>query len=333
MKGMYHVIVRTNKLHYEFDIKRKITIIQGDSATGKTTLIGLLSLRARLGDSSGVQVMCKKKIMYLTGPEWKMLIENTNDYMMFLDEEEPFLKTDEFARAVKHSNHYFIIVSRDTFPNLPYSVEEIYGIRESGKYHELKRTYNEFYHIYSKEKLTSKVVPHRLVVEDSNSGYEFFKNVCDENNIECISAGGKSNIERLLKKQTHTSTLVIADGAAIGPEMNVLYGYMQKHPNVKLYLPESFEWLILKSGIIDGARVQEILEHPEDYIESGEYFSWEQFFTVLLTEETKDTFLQYAKEKLNEAYLRDDVKEAILKVMDNITWNNHSHEPGSTTET
>ena len=38
MKGKYHVIVQNKRLRYEFDIKRNITIIRGDSATGKTTL-------------------------------------------------------------------------------------------------------------------------------------------------------------------------------------------------------------------------------------------------------------------------------------------------------
>ena len=42
MKGRYRVIVQNNRLHYDFEIKRNITIIQGDSATGKTTLINML---------------------------------------------------------------------------------------------------------------------------------------------------------------------------------------------------------------------------------------------------------------------------------------------------
>ena len=42
MKGLHKVIVQNNRLHYEFDIKRNITIIQGNSATGKTTMINLL---------------------------------------------------------------------------------------------------------------------------------------------------------------------------------------------------------------------------------------------------------------------------------------------------
>ncbi len=49
MKGLHKVIVQNNRLHYEFDIKRNITIIQGNSATGKTTLINMLRQAENLG--------------------------------------------------------------------------------------------------------------------------------------------------------------------------------------------------------------------------------------------------------------------------------------------
>lgn len=39
MKGKHRVIVETESIKYEFDVRRNITVIQGDSATGKTTLI------------------------------------------------------------------------------------------------------------------------------------------------------------------------------------------------------------------------------------------------------------------------------------------------------
>ena len=39
MKGKKRVIIQNNRVHYEFVIKRNITIIQGDSASGKTTLV------------------------------------------------------------------------------------------------------------------------------------------------------------------------------------------------------------------------------------------------------------------------------------------------------
>jgi predicted ATPase len=38
MKGKYHIVVQNNKLRYEMTIRRNITIIRGDSASGKSTL-------------------------------------------------------------------------------------------------------------------------------------------------------------------------------------------------------------------------------------------------------------------------------------------------------
>ncbi len=39
MKGSYEVTVRNNRLQYKFTVQRNITILRGNSATGKTTLI------------------------------------------------------------------------------------------------------------------------------------------------------------------------------------------------------------------------------------------------------------------------------------------------------
>jgi hypothetical protein len=76
----------------------------------------------------------------------------------------------------------------------------------------------------------------------------------------------------------------------------------------------------LKSGKINGNNVQDILQHPEDFIESKEYFSWERFFTDLLVDYTKDTYMRYAKSHLNENYLQGKMKQAILDVMEWIVW-------------
>ena len=100
--------------------------------------------------------------------------------------------------------------------------------------------------------------------------------------------------------------------------MNELYQLMRHKPTVKCYLPESFEWLILKSGIVDGKTVRDVLVHPEDYIESQKYFSWERFFTALLVDYTKDSYLKYKKSRLNKAYLHDQARKAILSVIEGV---------------
>ena len=65
---------------------------------------------------------------------------------------------------------------------------------------------------------------------------------------------------------------------------------MQKK-NIYLYFPESFEWLILNSGLIQGKDIRVILDNPKDFLDSREYFSWERFFTKLLVERTKDSYI------------------------------------------
>ena len=70
------------------------------------------------------------------------------DSIVFIDEGNEFVMSDEFAQTIQNTDNYYVIVTREGIPSLPYSVEEIYGIRDSGKYGTLKRTYNELYHLF-----------------------------------------------------------------------------------------------------------------------------------------------------------------------------------------
>ena len=97
--------------------------------------------------------------------------------------------------------------------------------------------------------------------------------------------------------------------------MGRVYPAALRRGNVQIYLPESFEWLILRSGLIDGKRIQEILEQPQEYVESTQYFSWERYFTKLLMDETRGTYLQYQKASLNPVYLQGKNMEKILAVL------------------
>lgn len=148
MKGKHLVTIKNNVLRYQFEIRRNITIIKGDSATGKTTLVDMVREYFENGEQSGVSLQCDKTCIVLEGRQWKVLIENIHDSIVFIDEGNLFITTDEFSSAVKKSDNYYVIVTREGLPNLPYSVDEIYGIKSSGKYGTLQQTYQEFYRIY-----------------------------------------------------------------------------------------------------------------------------------------------------------------------------------------
>ena len=133
---------------------------------------------------------------------------------------------------------------------------------------------------------------------------------------EVISSEGKSGVFAKIMENTGKKCLIVADGAAFGSEIDRVMKQITDNDDIILFLPESFEWLLLKSGLIDGNRVQDILQSPELYIRSEDYFSWERYFTALLIEETKDTYMQYSKRKLNPVYLHALEKKSILKAME-----------------
>ena len=295
MKGKHRIVVSTKRLKYEFELRRNLTIIQGDSATGKTTLIDMIRDFVNNPSGTPVEINCDKKCYVLEGALWKEQLAGISDSIIFIDEGNEFIKSTDFAQEIQQTDNYYVIVTREALPSLPYSVEEIYGIRTSGKYGTLKQSYHEFYRLYGENTYENEVEPEIIITEDSNLGYQFFEQVCKENQLKCESMDGKSNVFHYLNLHRNEKILVIADGAAFGSEIDRVLQLIERRKNVALYLPESFEWMILSSGVLKSKMVDEILSNPSEYIESKMYFSWERFFTLFLIEETKDTYMESEK--------------------------------------
>lgn len=150
MKGRHHIIIESARLKYEFDIRRNITIIQGDSATGKTTLIDLLTDYQNEREYSPVRIESDvpREVFAGAGERWRAALELITDSIVFIDEGNHFIRRKEFAEVVQKSSNYFVLITREALPMLPYSIREIYGIRTSGKYHFPEKIYLEFYPIY-----------------------------------------------------------------------------------------------------------------------------------------------------------------------------------------
>lgn len=313
MRGIYRVIIQNKRIRYDFELKRNLTILRGDSATGKTTLVDMIREYINNREDDSIELVCDKQCYVVEGATWKGQLSIIKDSIVFIDEGNAFVFSDEFSESIQQTDNYYVIISREGLPNLPYSVTEIYGIRTSGKYGGLKQQYNEFYRIYGNMVPETEITPKFVITEDSNAGYQFFQKICEENEIRCTSAGGKSGILQAARESSGSETLLIADGAAFGPEIDRVMKFMRGRRNIWLYAPESFEWLILSANPLKDPETQLILANPSDHIESRDYFSWERFFTRLLMEKTAGTYLQYSKSRINPAYLKGQIREMILK--------------------
>ena len=121
MKGVHHITVSNATVKYDFYIKRNITIIKGDSATGKTTLVELIGEYYESGAESGITLICDKPCRVLAGRDWATLLPTMRDTIVFIDEDNDFLPSDDFAEAVRESDNYYVIVTREGLINLPYN--------------------------------------------------------------------------------------------------------------------------------------------------------------------------------------------------------------------
>ena len=318
MKGSFEVRVsRKRGTSYKFTIKRNITVISGDSATGKTTLYEMVADHMRQGDQSGVTVQCDCPCVALTDSNWKVQLEGFSNSIVFVDEGLKDLLSHDFAAAVRGSSNYFVLITRASLPSLPYSVDEVYRIKTSGKYHSLVPLYTERDgHRYSASKALPKLDFEVLLTEDSKSGYQLYSHRFDGADVVCESAGSNANVLKWLDEHPKSKVFVVADGAAFGAYADcVLKLQAMRCDTVTVCLPESFEWLLLSSGVLGSSEVDKVLEDPSQYVDSAEHMSWERFFTAYLRQQTEGTPFAYKKDSLAKAYLVDENASKVMALI------------------
>ena len=174
--------------------------------------------------------------------------------------------------------------------------------------------------IYPELSSSMKLHPDLLVTEDEKAGFVFYKHAFD---IAVSSAKSKTKICKKLKTlaaQRQDNILLIVDGAAFGPEIEQVSMLLEAFfSSSYVYLPESFEWLLLHSPLFyDIPGITSILLDYTDIIDWSQYFSAEQFFTAQLKTLTDDlNMIPYTKsaESLDSKFLEPDTLQAIKSLI------------------
>lgn len=303
MNGCFDLNITSRDVVYKMTIKRKVTRISGYSGTGKTVFFNCIeSSKIKY---SGVSLSCKYKVANVAHVFTEALYDDINklrekyndhdsqefvneirsmlnryDNMLYVaDEDFAYITTSTFSIFCKYTDSFFIFITREDLDNIPYSYREIYNMKESGKFHWLESVYPVYESFQEKG---------NYLTEDSKAGHQFYSYFYPN----VISAGGKNNITKCMKD----NMLVIADGAAVGSIMKALLTTANNHINVQIFLPESFEYLLLTSSLIkDTINVENI---------TGLFFSWERYFTKRLYDITENTEYVYTKSSLNVCYYK-----------------------------
>ena len=313
MKGTHSFSVYNKKIRYDVELKRNITLIAGDSGTGKTSMVNLL--RRYRHQSTPIIRLVSDVPVYAVSEEWdeaEKMMTTTHDSIIIIDETAAYLKTEIFASLVKQSSNYFLIISRSSLYMLPYSVQEVYQM--VGGKNDQQQYFHTLQQLYEVKPIGSRFIPDAIIVEDSNSGYEFFKSTA-RSEIQVLSAGGRDNvINTITTFEKNKRLVIIVDGAACGAAFGDIISSLDACYKLSIiWCYESFEWLLLSADLFRNSQIEEILKNTSDYVESEAFFSWERYFTDLLSKISVGTGLDYRKSSLNKKYLEEGIKQKIIK--------------------
>lgn len=307
MRGIHEMQIRNRRrVAFRLVLRRNITVVRGDSATGKTTLYDMVAAHMRGNVGNAITVSCDKRCVALTDYDWRHQLAGFRDSIVFVDEGATYLASQDFAREILRSDNYYVLLTRLPLHHLPYSIDEVYHIKASGKYHTLVPAHRQKKGLSYGASTRSRVPYTVLLVEDSKSGLQFFEARFTGSDVRCVTSNGRAGVYRWLTEHAGQRVFVVADGAAFGPESERALALQAQRPeSIHLCLPESFEWLLMKSGVLHDAYLKDVLANPSAFIESRDYASWERFFAELLRQTTNGTPFAYAKHQLVDAWTDD----------------------------
>lgn len=325
MKGQHDITVRIPGAVYKIHVRRNITVLRGNSGTGKSTLVKAIydinNTKLAGQNQTEAVIECNVPVRAIIGNDFEYAsfqLSKIQNSIVFIDEDQQWIQSEDFARIVKGSQNYWVLVQRDRLQQLSYSIKEIYELRELDdhekqlKYPTIKSVVN-----YNQQAIASndgtvkeikhKYTPDKLIIEDSKSGLELYRALTSK---ECISQFGKLTIVQTIRHQNkELRLLAVVDGAAFGCHYEELKTVMHLRPMTAVYFPEQTEWLILKSGVIADNKVRKQIEavvnSPWDHIDSS-YMSWELYFDEFIEKVTKDIpYARYNKSKLADFYKQE----------------------------
>jgi len=82
----------------------------------------------RFGKESGVSISCDRELVTIAGDKWEDDILGNPGKIIVIDEDSHFIRSRDFARVVRGSDNYYLLITRNYLSELPISVDEIYEL-------------------------------------------------------------------------------------------------------------------------------------------------------------------------------------------------------------
>lgn len=288
MRGRHYLDVSTKRVKYSLCFDRGVSIIQGDSGVGKSTLVNLVQDYIS-GESYGVKLKTSASnvVVFDSKTDWYTELKRLSNTIILIDEGVKYVVSKGFSDALDGTDNYIVIIGREgRYGDLTFAINSIYTLSGESFQQQL---------IVHNDKVIS-LKPDVIITEDSKSGFDIISRLF---NCKVVSAHGKNNVVNTLEGE-HGVIYLVVDGAAFGSIIERIIN-ISRYKDVYVFAPESFEYLILATSVFRRHCKQE-LKYTENYADTTSYYTWERYYTELLRSLCKEMHLHYNKEKWDKLH-------------------------------
>ena len=196
-----NLLCKNEDIKYSITLNNILTVIVGDSSTGKTKLTDIILKN----DYVKMETNAEEVVVYSSINVIKYLPSNS---IVLVDSDT--VRLDDVIQISKlcRDDLYILYLGRKYLKNLPLSVYNMY---------DFKIVHGITKNIEIPFKDTMLGAFDTVLVEDSESGYKFFNNIFKST----ITSNGNSNIEQVAK-ETH-KPIVIFDAVGFGGYVNSFF--------------------------------------------------------------------------------------------------------------
>lgn len=255
---MIEIKIKYRNYKLQLQLEHKVTVILGNSATGKSTIHKILTdgdvtFTKKISDS-------RYNLAYLSiSGALENAIDNHGkfkEYKIYLIDEGRLEIDDKIAKAIQNSvNCYFVITSRNLFGKLNYDLQDVKEIETQTNGVSVLKDYIHTQKRHTEELRNIQDIQ-EIVIEDSGRAKIWFSELLVKLNIS-IESPDKNGKEQVLNKvedkllNTNGKILIIFDRCSFGICSKKFKGIIEKYGNQILILNnyKSWEYLILQSNM------------------------------------------------------------------------------------
>ena len=279
--------IKYKKYDYTLVISGPVTVISGDSATGKTLLLKIINQLIQLSNDNLIiddyRIIIPRLLLM---PED---LDSKQKVLLLIDEEDISKAACNMLATLPRDKIRLLVFSRDKSAEFCYGVDNIFELVGTKYNMKMQLAYPNY--LYCKNNIRG----HYILCEDETLGFECVKKVFEPLGYEVLTARSKDNIDTCL--QHLKDVIVLCDLCGLNGATRKVLDQVIFNESVYVYPCKSFEWMLLQHPFFKDFEIP-------NYSDSWSKLSEEDYYLEFLKKVLQETVgLIYNKTNLSLASL------------------------------